>query len=153
MDVREIPDMSFVRSWGGMPFKVKGPVAAKAWNWAKAALTWGTKRSKWSVERKGQADVEERGLCIKAERYFGAWPIWDLETRRMGWSCIERKRWKGASVRLQSYRYKIWENQGMRAMSLAATFKSAKKLVSFLPEFCLSTEYKVKNFWRYKKIM
>ena len=54
------------RCSGGLPFQAKGPFTAKD----KAGLTRWTKRSKRSVERKGQADVEER-LELKVGDIWG----------------------------------------------------------------------------------
>ena len=107
-DAGEIPAMSFARSGGGRSFQVEGPVTAKALRWVRAVLARGTNRSKRSIERKGRPDEAERGLGIRAERYLGASPNWDLDTKRRTLYWIREV--IGSQCRTSVIYVEIWEN-------------------------------------------
>ena len=77
------PCTSLAYSRGVKPFQEEeGPVTAKARHWANAVLARTTNWSKWSVEGRARADVEDIGLRIEWVRYLGARPSWDLAMRR-----------------------------------------------------------------------
>lgn len=106
MDVREIPDMSFVRSWGGTPFKVKGPVAAKARHCANAVLASRTKEI-WNGDWGARTDRRRRDnfvLKIRGQSRVTMWrPGWDPTCILNTWG--DRRLY---SLRLQSCKWKSW---------------------------------------------